>query len=465
MHSRLQLNADRMLQWRASARLFFPDQSEPIAIGSTFTNPDLARTLRDLAQAGPAYLYTGKLAQEIVVAAQQAVNPKTNAQSVLTLDDLSRYRAVYREPVRSSYRDGWSVAGMGGPSSGGLSISMMLNLLELFMMNEMRPQGAEWVSRLIDAQDTVWADRALYMGDRDWVDVPEQQLLSKQYAWARAEEFMRPLQAARKGQNGGQIPYGNPYGFGTAGAGRRLLQEEEEAQSAAAGSNPFAERFAPAPPSDKKGTTHMVVADRWGNVVSLTTTIEENFGSGVVVPGRGFILNNELTDFTGTPQDSDGRLYANRPEGGLKPRRSARDARDRGSLGGKRPMSSMSPTIVLDSGSGRPVLAMGSPGGSSIIGTVLNGIVNVMDGGMCVADAVAAPRIISQNAASQAEVGWYDEQYAADRAVVQRRGYDVGRLVSERPLGFLEGLRIHSDGAFEGAADYTRLSVAAAEGY
>ena len=472
MHSRLELNADRMLPWRGSARLFFSNNSHPIAIGSTFTNPDLALTFRSLASNGADWFYRGRLTDEIINTARSSVNPNTSAVSPLITDDFARYRAVYRYPVLSDYRQ-WTMAGMAGPSSGGWSIALMLNLLEHFQMDELSPQGGEWASRLIDAQDIAWADRALYMGDADWVDVPDRNLLSKDYAKARVTALMHPINAARATQPAGSIPFGDPYLYRAASRTTTLMQRTGDTQEADAdnaqppspSSNPFAERYAPAPESDKKGTTHLVVADRFGNVVSMTTTIEENFGSGVVVPGRGFLLNNELTDFTATPADATGRLYANRPQGGVRQRRTATTPADRASYGGKRPMSSMSPTIMLNRSTQTPVLALGSPGGSTIIGTVLNGLLNVIDGGMCVADAIAAPRMISQNAPSQAEDGWYGARYERDREVVEERGYSVSRLVTERPLGFLQGLTVRGKNQYEGAADSTRLSVAYAEGY
>ena len=488
MWNRLNLNADRMLQWPASARLYYTNDSQPVWLGETFRNPDLAATFRALAANGPGWFYNGQLADEVVSAAQSAVNPATSAQSPLSLDDLGRYRAVYREPIQNEYR-GWTQVGMSGPSSGGLSMAMMLNVLELFAMGEVKPQGAEWVARLIDAQDIVWADRALYMADPDWVDVPVGALLNKEYARGRADMYMRATRDARTSQPGGAVPYGNPgVGFGTSPnvqidtqplATSTLLHHDnhhasplythlsqQQHQTTVDDTNPFARIYAPAPPSDKKGTTHLVVVDTHGNVVSMTTTIEENFGSGVVVPGRGFLLNNELTDFTATPADGSGRLYANRPQGGVRERRTATQRADYTSLGGKRPMSSMSPTILYNTSTGLPVLALGSPGGSSIIGTVLNGLINFADGGQCIADAIASPRVISQNAPSQAEDGWYSAaHYDSDHAMLEARGYSIQRLVTERPLGYLEGVAIRGKNRYEGAGDYTRLTVASADGY
>ena len=479
MWNRLELNADRMLLWPASRRLFYTNGSRPIWLGETFRNPDLAGTLRTLAVYGPTWFYNGPLADEVVSAALSAVNPTTQAESPLSVDDLNRYRAVYREPILNEYR-GWTQVGMSGPSSGGLSMAMMLNILELFAMSEVRPQGAEWVARLIDAQDIVWADRALYMADPDWVDIPTSGLLDKGYARSRADTYMRATRDARTSQPGGAVPYGNP-GLDIDRAATKvqlhaqplaassLLQQTSShstQQPQPADDNPFASIYAPAPPSDKKGTTHLVVVDSQGNVVSMTTTIEENFGSGVVVPNRGFLLNNELTDFTATPADGTGRLYANRPQGGVRERRTAVQRGDYTSTGGKRPMSSMSPTILFNTSTGLPVLALGSPGGSSIIGTVLNGLINFADGGQCIADAVASPRVISQNAGSSAEDGWYSSaQYDSDRTMLEGRGYQINRLVTDRPLGFLEGVAIKGRNQYEGAGDYTRLSVASADGY
>ena len=486
MWNRLNLNADRMLPWPASRRLYYTNNSRPIWLGETFRNPDLAGTFRALAANGPGWFYNGQLADEIVNAAQNAINPNTSAQSPLSVDDMGRYRAVYREPILNEYR-GWTQVGMSGPSSGGMSMAMMLNILELFAMNEVKPQGAEWVARLIDAQDIVWADRALYMADPDWVDIPVSGLLNKDYARSRADTYMHATRGARTVQPGGSVPYGNP-GFGSRSASTQVQIDTQPLTTSSPSSlhqpnnlhttlldtqqqladdiNPFATIYAPAPPSDKKGTTHLVVVDKHGNVVSMTTTIEENFGSGVVVGSRGFLLNNELTDFTATPADGSGRLYANRPQGGVRERRTALGRNDYVSTGGKRPMSSMSPTILYNTSTGLPVLALGSPGGSSIIGTVLNGLINFADGGQCIADAIASPRVISQNAASQAEDGWYGAaHYDNDKAMLDGRGYVINRLVTDRPLGFLEGVAIKGKNQYEGAGDYTRLSVASADGY
>ncbi len=253
---------------------------------------------------------------------------------LMKVADLRRYRAVRRAPASTSYR-GMKVVGMGPPSSGGTTVGEALNILEGF--GEPSADASEALHRYLEASRLAFADRGAYLGDPDFVDVPVACLLSQSFADAR----------------------------------RALIGLTAQTSPVAAGTCP--QQAAPAVSVSREGpnTTHLTVVDRRGTVVAYTLTIEQTGGSGMVVPDRGFLLNNELTDFSFEPGT------ANSP------------------AGSKRPRSSMSPTIVLKDG--RPVLALGSPGGSTIITTVLQILVNRFERGLDIEAALAAPRASQRN--------------------------------------------------------------------
>jgi gamma-glutamyltranspeptidase/glutathione hydrolase len=271
---------------------------------------------------------------------------------LMTEADVEAYRAIDRAPTHVRYH-GYDVYGMAPPSSGGITVGEALNILERFDLSDM--DRAQALHHYLEASRLAFADRNRYIGDADHVDVPQRQLLSDRFARQRACE----IDPAAAGVS--PVAPGDPFG------GAACLQAGV------------------ATPSKPEGThtNHFVVSDRWGNVVSYTNTIEQLGGSGIVVPGRGFLLNNELTDFNFAPTQGDA------PDPNL-------------AEPGKRPRSSMSPTIVLKHG--KPFLAVGSPGGATIITTVLQILVNRIDLGMSLPDAIAAPRASQRNAATtQAE--------------------------------------------------------------
>jgi len=450
MYQRLLINQERMSLFNATRDLFFPG-GKPVQPGHTFRNPDLSSTLSILAREGRNAFYGGSIASDIVNAASNAFNPKTGLGGLISTDDIAAYKSVYRQPIRSTYR-GYPFYSMNMPSSGGLTLAMILNMLEQFDMNEFTHNQAEYLHRLIDAQDIAFADRNMYMGDSDFINPlpPYSSLLSKSYAKSRVSSLMSPLRSARSAFSDGVIPAGSP-------------------NTSTPLSTSFLELFAQSPTLPKRGTTHLVVADQYGNMVSMTTTIEENFGSGVVVPGRGFLLNNELTDFTPLPADPvTGRQYANAPSGNRSTRRSALGD-DSTSVGGKRPMSSMSPSIMMSvdkNGKEHPWLGLGSPGGSDIIGTVLNVLLGVVDSGLCIGDAVASPRAISKNLGfTQVELALLnDTMYAHSISVLKDRGFQIEPLITPRPLGYVQLIKKIATG-YQGIADSTRLPEATAKGY
>ena len=352
-------NADRFADFPSTAALFLPRGAVP-RVGSVLRNPDLARTYRLLARHGVDALYTGPLAQEIVDTAQTPPVAPGSARVVrpglLETADLAAYDVVPREPTHVTYR-GLDVYGMAPPSSGGSTVGEALNILETVDLGSLDETQA--LHHYVEAASLAFADRNRWVGDPAFVDVPLTELLSDGFAAERAC-LIDPAAALPK-----PVAPGSPDGT---------------YEPCAPGDDPGREA------AEGTSTTHLTTADRWGNVVAYTLTIESTGGSGIVVPGRGFLLNNELTDFTFTDETPDG-VEPNLPGPG------------------KRPRSSMAPTIVLQDG--RPLLALGSPGGSTIITTVLQTLVNRIDLGMPLDEAVAAPRATPRNGTSiQAEPGF-----------------------------------------------------------
>ncbi len=319
MHDSIAANLNKLGRFAATRALYLnPEGTAPrVGVGEIFANPDLANTLRLLSEEGAAAFYSeGPLPAEIVAAARDAVNENTGKYGLMSEADLAGYVAVYRLPIVTSYR-GRTLIGMPMPASGGTALAQIFNWMEGFEMPrrrtnfQPREMSAEVLHRFIDAQNAAFADRNLYAADADFADVPTAGLIEKGYTAARREEFSRLVSAASA-----PIPAGLPAGAST--------------------------RYASAPPTAENGTTHFSVVDRVGTLVAFTTTIEANWGSGVVVPGRGFLLNNELTDFAAVGIDAESGLpFANAPEGGKRPRRTALGTEDAASVGGKRPRSSM----------------------------------------------------------------------------------------------------------------------------
>jgi gamma-glutamyltranspeptidase/glutathione hydrolase len=330
----------------ASARLFLDADGTPRDVGAVFYNPDLARTYARIGALGPAGFYRGPVADAIVDAVTRPpVGPLANhtwRPGVMTTADLAAYTAPERAPTHVDYR-GYDVYGMGPPSSGGSTVGEALNILEGFSL---RGMSREHVLHLfLEASRLAFADRNAYVADPEYFDVPLAGLLSDDFAAQRRASITDRAAVS-------PVPPGDPSPFDSgAPAG------EASATVVRTGS-----------------TTHLTVSDRHGNVVSYTFTIESTGGNGIVVPGYGFLLNNELTDF-----NFDSTTHPNRVEGG------------------KRPRSSMAPTIVLRDGA--PFVAVGSPGGSMIITTVLQVLVERIDLRTPLPAAIAAPRASQRNTA------------------------------------------------------------------
>lgn len=334
----------------ATAALYIDRDGTPRDVGTTIRNPGLARTYRLLARDGAGALYHGRLARAIVntvrrpperSGATRVVRP-----GVMTLSDLARYRARDRVPTSVGYH-GLTVTGMGPPSSGGSTVGEALNILERFPLASLPRDQASY--DYLEASRLAFADRGAWVGDSSFFPVPLRGLLSDSFAAERA-----PLIGARA--PAGAVPAGDPT---------------DNVPAAPADTSASATRVG--------STTNMTISDRAGNVVEYTFTIEQTGGNGMVVPGYGFLLNNELTDF-------------NLGADGTSPRGANQLA------GRKRPRSSIAPTIVLRNG--RPFVAVGSPGGATIITTVLQILMNRLDLGMTLPQAIAAPRASQRNAST-----------------------------------------------------------------
>jgi gamma-glutamyltranspeptidase/glutathione hydrolase len=406
-HDQTAANAARFADFTSSAALFLPGGAPP-PVGSRFRNPDLAATYRELGRRGPGWLYGGRLGEEVVATVKKPpVRPGATRKvrpGLMELSDLRAYRALERPPTRIGYK-GLTVYGMAPPSSGGSTVGEALNILETL------PKVG--LHEYLEASRLAFADRGRYVGDADFVAVPLAELLSDEFAKERAcliGDRAMPHPAAPGSPDGSYepCPAGPPDATPAAGAGQESAGKEEDGLR------------------EGPETSHLVVADKWGNVAAYNITIESTGGNGIVVPGRGFLLNNELTDFTFGPAPGDPNLPGP----------------------GKRPRSSMAPTIVFDGGG--PVLAVGTPGGSTIITTVLQILVNRHEFGMSLPDALAAPRATQRNtAATQAEQAFIDRHGAALTA--------TGHTLTLNPeIGAATALEIVGRGRVQAVAEPTR---------
>lgn len=355
-----EMNEARFRDFTPTARLFLPNGQLPV-VGTLFRNPDLARTYRELARDGVDAMYHGDIGRDVVGTVQNPPVAQGSTRKVrpglMERSDLAAYRAILRPPTRTTYH-GLDVYSMAPSSSGGTTVGEALNILENLHLTP-----ADTVQALhdyLEASRIAFADRNRWVGDPAYSDVPTEELLSKEFAKDRAC-LIRPTTSLTSPIAPGDPRH--PEGCSAPGTGS---QEPYEGPS----------------------TTHLVTSDRWGNIVSYTLTIEQTGGSAITVAGRGFLLNNELTDFDFTP------LQAGVPDPNLPGP-------------GKRPRSSMSPTIVMRDG--KPLIAVGSPGGATIITTVLQTLVNRLDLGMTLPEAVAAPRISQRNrTTTEAEPAFLD---------------------------------------------------------
>ena len=399
-------NQARFVAFSSTQALYLPEGDVP-AVGSRFRNPDMARTYRLLAEQGVNAFYRGDIAAAIAQTVQQppavAEPPFKVWPGRMTQADLDRYEVRIRPAVESTYR-GYQFYGMGLPSSGGITVAQTLQLLEAYDLGSLdRAEALHW---LIEAERVAFSDRNTYLGDPEYVDVPLAGLLNADYIASRRSAILTD-----------PPPDGNDY---RAVGGNPLPHQQDPSPSLTV------------PPtstvsSTEEGlsTTHLTVVDGDGMTVSYTLTLESTGGSGMVVPGYGFILNNELTDFdTDVP-------HPNVPEPG------------------KRPRSSMSPTVALTPEGG--VLTLGSPGGSTIITTVLNIAINVIDFGMDLEAAIAAPRLSQRNTgATRVDQGFENTEFG------QNLSADGHQLSPTAEIGAATGILVNPDGTLAAVAEPVR---------
>ena len=323
--------ADHMMRHEHTRKTFLAADGKQLRPGNTFRQPELADSLRSIAKDGPAAFYRGRIAE--LIAAEMR-----RGDGLITMADLAAYEPVERDVVRGTFR-GYAIRSMPPPSSGGVHVIQMLNMLERLPIDDHGPRSARSLHLLAEVMKLAYADRSRHMGDPDFYDVPVQWLVSKPYAHTLAAAI-----------------------------------DPHQARAA----NDIAPGLAPSPESED--TTHFSVMDAAGNAVAVTYTLNFSFGSGITVPGGGFLLNNEMTDFSAKPGVPDAFGLLTGEANAVAP--------------AKRPLSAMTPTMVFRDG--QPVLVTGSPGGSRIISAVLQHIVNVLVHDMNVAEANHAPRIHHQ---------------------------------------------------------------------
>ena len=381
-------NREGLGKYEKSRSYFLTASGEPIASGSVLKNPAFANVLSKVARKGPRAFYRGRTARKLVREVKRAGGG-------LSVSDLRGYKAKEREPVCGSYRS-YLVCGMGPPTSGGMTVLQILKMLERFDMASLDPMSAKAAHLFTQAARLAYADRNVHIADPDFHRVPVAGLTDAQYLQKRS----------------------------------RLIDAQKDMGGAAAGI-PGCAAMRGGGPLEFPSTTHISVVDGRGNAVSMTSSIEKAFGSGVMTDG--FLLNNQLTDFSFSPSGKDGCPVANR----VRP--------------GKRPRSSMSPTIVFDE-EGNLRLIVGSPGGSRIINYVARSVVAVLDWGLDVQSAVALPHYVNRNGKTELERGTEAELLAP---ALREMGHEV--VISELTSG-LHGLEF-ADGKVRGGADPRREGV------
>lgn len=383
-----------LMKFPASRAYFYTPDGSPLPVGHILKNPALADTLDDIADKGPVAFYEGALAADMVAAVQNApVNP-----GQLSLKDIAGYKSKKRAAVCGSFRI-WNICGMPPPSSGGIAVVQILKMLEGDDLSAYSAGSVAATNLIAETARLAYADRATYLGDSDFVDVPIAGLIDADYLRAR-RGLVTP------GKIMGKAPAGAPPGASAA--------------------------YRHAEPSEVPATTHYSIVDGFGNVLAMTSSVENAFGSRMLV--RGFLLNNQLTDFTFAP-DRDGKQVANRVEAG------------------KRPLSSMSPTLVFDQ-DGRPVATVGSPGGPLIISFVAKTLIGVLEWGLDIQEAINLPNFIHFGETLYIERG---SALADSRPDLEAMGYKVGEGSLASGLHGIV-IRYKEDGthSLEGGADPRR---------
>lgn len=389
----IEADAQRLSRFEATSAYFLNSDGSPKTAGTILKNPQYAATLTAIAKQGAKAFYQGKIASDIIKTVQTAPgNP-----GVLAQKDFDAYTIKQRQPVCSGYQS-YEVCGMGPPSSGALTVSQILSITEQFDLKGWGPNNAKSWQVIADASRLAFADRGMYMADEDFVPMPTQGLLDKEYLKQRAQ----------------------------------LIQPGKALATVSAGTPPwnYAQRQSTDESIELPSTSHFNVVDKAGNVVSITTTIENAFGSRLMT--NGFLLNNELTDFSFRTHNQ-GRPIANR----LEP--------------GKRPRSSMAPTIIMHND--QPYMAIGSPGGSRIIGYVAQAIIAHTQWGMDIQQAANQPHLLNRFGPLDIEQGTDAESFKSE---LEKMGFEV----NIRDLNSGIHAILLQDGQLQGAADPRREGAA-----
>nr|WP_235972319.1 gamma-glutamyltransferase [Spirabiliibacterium falconis] len=368
-------------KWKDSRAIFFKDD-KPLASGDTLVQKDLANSMKLIAKEGAKAFYEGDIAQKIVAEMAQH-------GGLITLDDLKNYKVVERKPIEGEYR-GYKVLTMPPPSSGGIHLVQLLNILERYPLKEFGLNSAKTIHHYAEAMKLAYADRSEYLGDPDFVNIPVKGLTSKKYA----DELAGTISGIHV-RPSSEIKPGKPQ------------------------------------PYESDQTTHYSIVDKDGNAVAVTYTLNLNFGSGIVAQGTGILLNNEMDDFSAKPgvPNAFGLIGgdANAVEAN------------------KRPLSSMTPTIVMKDN--KPWLVTGSPGGARIITTVLQSILNTIDHGLNPAEAISVPRVHHQWLPDEIRI---EDGISPDTVhLLENQGYNV-KLKST--MGRVQVIQVREDGLY-GASD------------
>ncbi|WP_163582222.1 gamma-glutamyltransferase [Gracilibacillus saliphilus] len=388
------VNNENKIRRTAAQEVFLPN-GEPLQEGEILIQEDLAKTFKLIRAKGTDVFYNGEIAEALATTAQEFGGS-------MTVEDLAQYDVTIDEPVWGEFQ-GYDIASMPPPSSGGVFLLQMLGILDDFDLSQYEPRSWEKYHLLAETMHLAYADRAAYAGDPEFVDIPVYGLLHPDYLAER--RALIDLDSVN------QIPTaGDPWLYEHASPDYEITEQPDDRE--------YGE------------TTHFTVADKYGNVVSYTTTIEQVFGTGIMVPGYGIMLNNELTDFDAVPGGANE----------VKPN--------------KRPLSSMTPTIVFEDD--QPVLTVGSPGGPTIITSVLQTIINVVEYGMEPEDAVAEPRIYTNNLNS------YRYENGIGSEVINQlnsMGHQFGS--SPTSIGNVQSILLdHDRGLLKGVADNRRNGAA-----
>jgi gamma-glutamyltranspeptidase/glutathione hydrolase len=393
----LRLSAKRLQNHKASSEYFYKTDGKYYLPGYILVQSDLNSTLRRISKQGRSGFYKGKTADLIV-------KQMKNSGGLITLEDLANYKVIERQPVCGSFKQN-NICAMPPPSSGGIHLIQMLNILENFDLKSMGHNSAGYMHHLIEAMRSAYADRSLYLGDPDFTPVPVKQLIDKAYAKSLSQQI-NPNKARRST---------DVY--------------------------PGLDKWIASQANESEETTHFSVWDKQGNIVSNTYTLNFAYGSGIAVAGAGFLLNNEMDDFSAKPGSANGYGLIGGTANAIQPK--------------KRPLSSMTPTIVFDA-NGKPSLATGSPGGSTIITIVLQMILNTSEFNMGIAEATAAPRFHHQ---WLPDMAYFENGISSDSLnLLKKMGHQISP--QSRVFGSTQSISLKGNN-LKGSADSRRQGASA----